>query len=158
LAAPRHNPPYGKLALGNYPQRQYGDRTASLRSLARLAEAGNPILIFPQGAHIQPEAERAGDPAAQFRPGVAHLSAALNAAVVPFGLAGTERVMPPYLEDYQGLTIAGIPVAIKRGPLAIAFGAPLTPVPGEAPTAFAARLQEASFRLARQAEQALRGS
>jgi len=53
------------------------------------------------------------------------------------------------------LVIAGVPVSIRRGPLAIAFGEPLESVPGEEPQAFALRLQEASFALARQAEAAL---
>jgi hypothetical protein len=63
--------------------------------------------------------------------------------------------MPPTLEGYTGPTVAGIPVSIRRGPLAVAFGAPLRPEPGESPAAFAARLQEVSFALARRAEAAL---
>ena len=91
----------------------------------------------------------------RFRPGVSFLAQALDAAVVPFGLAGTERVMPPYLEEFTGRVIAGVPVKFTRGPLAIAFGPPLTRAPDEPPRAFAARLQEASYALARQAEEAL---
>ena len=148
---------YSMLAFGVYPLRQYGERDASLRGLARLAAAGNAVLIFPQGAHTRPEDERAGKPEARFRPGVAHLAAALEAAVVPFGIAGTERLMPPFVEEFKGLKIANIPVAVRRGPVALAFGAPLTPQPGETPQEFTARLQEASFALSRQAEQALSG-
>ena len=148
---------YGVLAYGLYPLRQYGERDASLRGLVHLAQAGNAVLIFPQGTYATPEQERAGHPAAAFRPGVAHLAAALDAAVVPFGLAGTEGVMPPLLEGYQGPRFAARPILLRRGPLAIAFGAPLRLEPGETPPAFAARLQEASFALTRQAEQALRG-
>jgi long-chain acyl-CoA synthetase len=146
---------YGVLAHGLYPLRQYGERDASLRGLVRLAEAGNAVLIFPQGTYARPEQEQAGDPAVAFRPGVAHLAAALNAAVVPFGIAGTEQVMPPDLQGYHGPTIFGRPAVLRRGPLAIAFGPPLTPDPGEPPPAFAARLQSASYRLTHQAEEAL---
>jgi 1-acyl-sn-glycerol-3-phosphate acyltransferase len=146
---------YSILAFGLYPLRQYGEQETSLRGLVTLAEAGNAVLIFPQGAHIRPAQERAGDPAARFRPGVAHLAAALDAAVVPFGLAGTERLMPPFLAEFKGRVIAGVPVALTRGPLAIAFGAPLTVQPGESPQAFAARLQEVSYALTRRAEEAL---
>ena len=46
----------------------------------------------------------------------------------------------------------------KRGPLAIAFGAPLRRAEGESPRAFAARLQDASYALTRQAEAALEGA
>ena len=146
---------YAMLAFGLYPLRQRGDREASLRRLAEIANAGNAVLIFPQGIHARPERERADDPATRFRPGVAHLAAALEAVVVPFGLAGTERVMPAHLDDYKGLVIAGIPISIRRGPLAIAYGAPLTLQPDEAPAGFAARLQAASYALTRQAEAAL---
>jgi len=146
---------YGRLAFGLYPLRQRGQREASLRGLARLAEKGNAVVIFPQGLHAKPEAERSGDTSVRFRPGVAHLAAALQAAVVPFGVAGTDLLLPPEREVFHGLVIAGVPVSIHRGPLAIAFGEPLRPGPGEEPQAFALRLQEASFALARQAEAAL---
>jgi hypothetical protein len=46
-------------------------------------------------------------------------------------------------------------VALRRGPLAIAFGAPLMLQPDESPHAFAARLQAVSYALTRQAEQAI---
>jgi 1-acyl-sn-glycerol-3-phosphate acyltransferase len=146
---------FGVLAFGLYPLQQYGGRAGSLRRLAQLAEAGNAVLIFPQGHHIRPADEQAGDSEAAFRPGVAHLAVALDAAVIPFGLAGTEHLMPPFLNEFKGLVIAKIPVAIRRGPLAIAFGAPLTPHPDEPPPVFTARLQAACFALAREAEAAL---
>ena len=146
---------YGILAFGLYPLRQFGERGTSLRGVVRLAKAGNAVLIFPQGVHAEPERERTGDPAVRSRPGVAHLTAALDAAVVPFGLAGTEVMIPARLEGFQGRVIGGVPAAITRGPLAIAFGAPLTLERGESPDAFAARLQEASYALTRLAEQAL---
>ena len=146
---------YAVVAFGLYPLRRGAEAEASLRGLARLAGAGTAVLIFPQGTHARPEQERAGDLAIRFRPGVSFLAQALDAAVVPFGLAGTERVMPPYLEEFTGRVIAGVPVKFTRGPLAIAFGPPLTRAPDEPPRAFAARLQEASYALARQAEGAL---
>ena len=146
---------YGVLAFGLYPLEQTRERDVSLRGLVRLAEAGNAVLIFPQGTHSRVEQEHADDPAVRFRPGVAHLAAALDATVVPFGLAGTEQVMPAFLEEFSGPVIAGVPVSLKRRPLAIAFGQPLRLEPGEEPHAFAGRLQEACYALARQAEQAL---
>jgi 1-acyl-sn-glycerol-3-phosphate acyltransferase len=146
----------GILTFGLYPLRQHGEREAGLRGLVRAAAAGNAVLIYPQGTHATIERECAGDPAVRFRPGVAHLAAALDAAVVTFGLAGTEAIMPPRVpEGFRGLVLAGIPVALRRGPLAIAFGAPLRLAPGESPQAFAARLQDTCYALARRAEQAL---
>ncbi len=146
---------FGTLAFGLYPLKQYGDRDASLRGLARLAADGSPVLIFPQGQHVSPEMERAGDPEARFRAGVGHLAAALEAVVVPFGLAGTERLLPVHQEGPPGPQIAGIPLQIHRAPLAIAFGPPLVLGPDESPQAFAARLQDVCYALTRQAEQAL---
>jgi len=144
---------YAILALGLYPLRQYGDQDVSLRVLARLVQQGNPLLIFPQGQHTSPANERSGDPSASFKPGVGHLAAALDASVVPFGLAGTERLTP---EDQKPWFMVGdTPILIRKGALAIAFGQPLKLEPGESPPAFTHRLQEVCFALTRQAEAAL---
>ena len=63
--------------------------------------------------------------------------------------------MPITDEAYQGPNIAGIPVKLRKGPLAIAFGHWLAPEPGETPVAFTRRVQDACFALTRQAESAL---
>ena len=147
---------FGTFALGLYPLRQYGDQDTSLRGLAQLAQEGHAILIFPQGKHIRPEAECAGDPEAGFKAGVGHLAAALHATVVPFGLAGTEVVFPNV--DRAPLMIGDIPVVLRKGPVAIVFGAPLTMESHEAPTGFARRLQDVCFALTREAEAALQPS
>ena len=89
------------------------------------------LLIFPQGQHARPERERAGDPSVGFQSGVGHLVASLDAVVVPFGVAGTEHVMPAFLDTFKGKVVAGVPVAWRRGPLAIAFGEPLCLGPNE---------------------------
>jgi long-chain acyl-CoA synthetase len=150
---------YGILAFGLHPILQHADREASLRRLVRAAGRGNSILIFSQGTHADPARERAGDPALDFRPGTTLLATALDAPVVPFGLAGTETVMLPYPPPgFKGPVIYNIPIWLRRRPLAIAFGPPLRLAPGEAPQAFTARLQAASYALTRQAEQALNPS
>jgi hypothetical protein len=51
--------------------------------------------------------------------------------------------------------IAGIPVLIARGPLAIAFGSPLTLQTSQSAEAFTAWLQDVCYALTRHAEQAL---
>jgi long-chain acyl-CoA synthetase len=149
----------GKLVtvgFGLFPLRQYGGQDESLRRLAQIADAGNSILIFPQGHHADPAAEQRGDPDAAFKPGIAHLAIDLALPVVPFGLAGTEGVVAPRVPDnFKGRVIAGIPVQYHRRNVAVAFGAPLVPATGETVTAFTLRLQEACFALARQAEAAL---
>jgi 1-acyl-sn-glycerol-3-phosphate acyltransferase/acyl carrier protein len=148
---------YASLAFGLFPLRRQGGYGGDLQQLARLMSAGNALLIFPQGRHSRPEQERAGDPAVDFQPGVAVLAQSLDALVVPFGLAGTERMMPAFLETFRGMVIARtIPLAIRVGPLAIAFGDPLSPRPDEEPSAFASRLQVVCYDLTRRAEAALR--
>jgi hypothetical protein len=64
-------------------------------------------------------------------------------------------MMPPFLEEFRGPVIAGVPVAFKRGPLAIAFGPPLVVGHDEEPASFANRLQTTCYELTRAAEQAL---
>jgi 1-acyl-sn-glycerol-3-phosphate acyltransferase len=146
---------YTILAFGLFPLRHDGHGRESLDDLARVAAAGNAPLIFAQGQHARPEQERAGDRAVRFRQGVAYLSDALDAPVVPFGLAGTERVMPAFLDDFKGRVIAGVPVAYRRGPLAIGFGPPLRRAPDETPRAFTERLQATSYALTRRCEAAV---
>jgi 1-acyl-sn-glycerol-3-phosphate acyltransferase len=149
-------PWYGILALGLYPLRQHADTEASLRGLARVAVAGNDLLIFPQGIHVRPDDERARRAGTRFHPGVAHLACALGIPVVPMGLAGTERIMPYKPSDFRGRLVAGIPVSITRGPLAIAFGPPVTCESNESAETFTMRLQTECFALTRRAEDALR--
>jgi 1-acyl-sn-glycerol-3-phosphate acyltransferase len=148
-------PWYGMLALGLYPLRQHRERQASLRGLARVIPAGNDILLFPQGTHATPEQELADDRSVRFRPGVYYLASTFSVKVVPFGLAGTEKVMPYNPSEFRGPLLAGIPLVIHRGPLAIAFGAPMTCAEGETADVFDSRLQRTCYALTRQAESAL---
>jgi 1-acyl-sn-glycerol-3-phosphate acyltransferase len=144
------------LAFGLYPLDQYRNRDASLRGLVDLARHDNAVLIFPQGRHVAAALEQAGDSAAHFRPGVGQLAAALDAVVVPFGVAGSDAIIPPNPPPgFAGPVVAGIPLTMRRGPLAIAFGPPLRPGPDEDPRAFAARLEVTCFVLSRRAEDAI---
>jgi 1-acyl-sn-glycerol-3-phosphate acyltransferase len=149
------SPWYAVLAFGNFPLFQTRHQEASLRQLVRVAQAGNAILIFPQGTHARPEDERAGNPSARFRTGVAHLAEALDAPVIPFGLAGTERVLPPTLDGYEGPTVGGVPLRAKPGPLAISFGEAMRRGPAESADAFTERLEAECFLLTRLAESRL---
>lgn len=98
----------GILVFGLYPLRPVGQREESLRGLARLGTQGNVLLVFPQGRHTHPDEE------APFKPGVAHLAHSLEAPVVPFGLAGTERVISPGVDYRSGLAFQGVPLELKR--------------------------------------------
>jgi long-chain acyl-CoA synthetase len=147
---------FGVLAFGLHPIDQNRGREASLRALVRAAQSGGgSILIFPQGTHATIEAELADDPSVRFRTGVVRLAEALDLEVVPFGLAGPERVIPPSPVEHRGLSAHGIPLTVHRAPLAIAFGAPLRLGPDETTQAFVARLQDRCFSLTREAERAI---
>lgn len=146
---------YAVAAFGLFPLLRTGDRDASLRQLVRIGRAGNVVLIFPQGRHCTSEEEISCDPLATFKPGFAYLAEALGAGVVPFGLAGTEQLIPPQTDGFEGRVIAGVPVQLSRRPLAIAFGQPLIQEPTEEAQEFSARVQGACFALTRQAEAAL---
>jgi long-chain acyl-CoA synthetase len=147
---------YTAAAFGLYPLDRLGQREGSLRRLAELARLGNAVLIFPQGTHARAADERGDPPAVRFRSGVAHLAEALAAPVVPFGLAGTDTAMPAFLDDFKGPVIGGVPVAIKRTPLAIAFGPPQHAKSDETPQQFTERLEGISYTLAARADAELR--
>ncbi len=145
---------YVAAAYGLYPLDRLAHREASLRRLATLARRGNAVVIFPQGTHARPADERGDPPAVRFKTGVAHVAEALGAPVVPFGLAGTEEAMPPFIGDVTGPIIGGVPVSLKRTALAIAFGPPQSPAPDESAQQFAARLEGLAYGLAAQADAA----
>ncbi|MBV9174548.1 MAG: AMP-binding protein [Chloroflexi bacterium] len=147
---------YASAAFGLYPLDRSRHREASLRRLAALAREGrgNAVLIFPSGTHARAADERGEPPAARFKTGVSHIAEALEAPVVPFGLAGTEQAMPAFLEEFRGPVIAGVPVALKRTVLAIAFGPPQRQAPGESAQAFAERLERLCYALAARADAA----
>jgi long-chain acyl-CoA synthetase len=148
---------YAAAAFGLYPLDRLSQREASLRRLALLARDKNAVLIFPQGTHARPTDERGDPPPVRFKTGVAHVAEALDAPVVPFGLAGTEEAMPPFLDNFRGPVIAGVPVALKRTRLAIVFGPPQRQAPGETAQEFAERLERVSYDLAAQADSARGG-
>ncbi len=146
---------YAVAAFGLFQLEPAGDRDASLPRLLRVAQPGNAVVIFPHGRHARAQEEIEGNPLANFKAGFAHPAEALDAAVVPFGLAGTEIMMPAFLEHFEGRVVARIPVTIRRTRLAIAFGAPLRQDAGEDAHQPTARVQHASFQLTRQAEAAI---
>jgi 1-acyl-sn-glycerol-3-phosphate acyltransferase len=112
------------------------------------------VPIFPQGIHARPTDERGNPPAVRFKTGVAHVAEALGAPVVPFGLAGTEEAMPPFVADVKGRIIGGVPVSLKRTSLAIVFGPPQRQARDESAQQFAERLEQLSYGLAAQADAA----
>ena len=66
--------------------------TAPLEAAARALEAGEVVVVMPQGTI--PRGPEFFDPVLTGRPGAARLAKATGAPVLPIGLWGTERVWP----------------------------------------------------------------
>lgn len=96
-------------ALGGFPvTRGTADREA-LRSAQELLEAGESMIVFPEGTRQE------GDTVGEVYDGAAFLAARAGARVVPIGISGTEAAMPPG---------ARFP---RRSRVAIVVGEPLDP-------------------------------
>jgi 1-acyl-sn-glycerol-3-phosphate acyltransferase len=75
-------------SLGAFPvHRQSADRE-SLRRAQRVLEAGEVLILFPEGER------RSGPVVGDLHEGVAFLSARTGATVVPVGIGGSASVMP----------------------------------------------------------------
>jgi 1-acyl-sn-glycerol-3-phosphate acyltransferase len=99
------------LGLGAFPfPRGRGCAAGLLRARGRL-EAGWHVLLFPEGTR-----SRDGRPG-PFRPGAAHLARTAGVPVLPIGIAGAHRLLPPG---------AALP---RRGPVRVRFGEPYRPHP-----------------------------
>ena len=61
---------------------------------------------------------------------------------------------PPFVADVTGPVIGGVPVSLKRTPLAIVFGPPQRQAADESAQQFAERLEGLAFGLAAQADAA----
>lgn len=87
-------PVVGQLAraLGGICVDRSGGTDRSLREARRALEAGELVLILPQGTI--PRGQAFFDPELRARTGTARLAASTGAPVVPIGLWGTERVWP----------------------------------------------------------------
>jgi long-chain acyl-CoA synthetase len=104
------------------PQREAGARQA-LRHAGELVSSGTSVLIYPEGARTE-----TGDVGA-FRPGVGMIGARLSVCVVPVGLEGVDRVLHRSW------------VWPRRGPVRVAFGAPMT-LAGDDYAALALRVEQ----------------
>ena len=75
-------------ALGSFPvHRGTADREA-LRLAQSVAEAGEPIVMFPEGTR------QTGPALAELFDGPAFIAARVGIPIVPVGIGGTERAMP----------------------------------------------------------------
>jgi long-chain acyl-CoA synthetase len=104
------------------PQREAGTRQ-TLRYIGEVAADGDSILIFPEG-------RRTADEIAPFRPGVGMMASRLDLSVIPVRIDGLDQVLHPRMRWP------------KRGPVRVAFGAPLV-LRGDDYAALAGRVEEA---------------
>jgi long-chain acyl-CoA synthetase len=88
------------------PQREAGTRQ-TLRYIGDVLSDGYSVLIFPEGKRTQ-----AGE-INRFMPGIGMIGSRLDVPVIPVRLDGLDRVLHPTMK---------FP---KRGPVRVAFGAPL---------------------------------
>jgi long-chain acyl-CoA synthetase len=88
------------------PQREAGTRQ-TLRYIGEVTAGGYSVLIFPEGKR-NPEGRMS-----PFRPGVGMIASRLDVPVVPVRLEGLDQVLDPHWKWP------------KRGPVRVAFGAPL---------------------------------
>jgi 1-acyl-sn-glycerol-3-phosphate acyltransferase len=105
------NPLFGRLitALAAFPVRRGEGDTESIRTAMSLLEAGEIVLLFPEGTRgdgvtLQPISR-----------GVALLAKRTGAPVVPVGITGTHLVMP---RDKD--------VKARKHPMVVACGKPFT--------------------------------
>jgi 1-acyl-sn-glycerol-3-phosphate acyltransferase len=96
-------------SLGGFPiNRDTADREALTQMLALLNE-GEPVVVFPEGTRrlgptIDPE---------HMRDGVAYAACRAQIPIVPVGIGGSERVMPPkakYLRPSKMVLVVGEPL------------------------------------------------
>jgi 1-acyl-sn-glycerol-3-phosphate acyltransferase len=121
----------------------------SADTAAELLEEGWNLVIFPEGG-------RSPDGWTQpFRGGAAYLARRTGRPVVPVYLHGTRHVLPK-TPDETGRAPGGSGTESKRGgrlrrsPISVLFGAPLTPDQGENAHRFSDRVEAAVATLARE--------
>ncbi len=118
----------------------------------RSAEIATELLRDNWNLVIFPEGGRTSDGWAQeFRAGAAYLALRTGAPVVPVYLHGTRRILPKRDEEHpggSGTENKGRP--LRRSPVTIMFGPPLSPEDSEDARRFGVRIERAIEVLARE--------
>jgi 1-acyl-sn-glycerol-3-phosphate acyltransferase len=71
--------------LGGFAVERDGSDTGPIRESLRFLQAGDPLVVYPEGTRQR------GRPVAQLQPGAAYLSAKTGAPIIPVGIAGAEE-------------------------------------------------------------------
>ena len=137
------------FALAAIPIERSRVNRKSVDTAAELLGDGWNLVIFPEGG-------RSPDGWTQpFRGGEAYLARRTGRPVVPVYLHGTRHVLPKSAEA-EGRAPGGSGTESRRGgrlrrsPIAVLFGAPMTPDEGESARRFSSRVDAAMATLARE--------
>ncbi len=97
-------------SLGGFPVHRDGADREALNQTLDLVQRGEAVVIFPEGTR------RTGPTidAEHLRDGVAYVASRAQVPIVPVGIGGAERVMPPkakYLRPTKMVLVVGEPMA-----------------------------------------------
>lgn len=104
-------PALGRLftALGAFPVHREGADRDALRTSVQAIEAGEPLVLFPEGSR------RSGPKVAGIFEGAAYVALRTAAPIVPVGIAGSESALG------KGLRLP------RPGPIEVVVGEPIVP-------------------------------
>ncbi len=137
------------FALAAVPIERTKVNRQSADTAAHLVEEGWNLVIFPEGG-------RSPDGWTQpFRGGAAYLARRTGRPVVPVYIHGTRRVLPKSTGSEREApggsgTESRRGSRLRRSPIAVLFGAPMTPDEGESAHRFSDRVEAAVATLARE--------
>jgi 1-acyl-sn-glycerol-3-phosphate acyltransferase len=141
------------FALAAIPIERSRVNRKSADTAADLLADGWNLVIFPEGG-------RSPDGWTQpFRGGAAYLARRTGQPVVPVYLHGTRHVLPKSVSSEEGVRPPGGSGTesrrggrLRRSPIAVLFGAPMTPDEGENAHRFSDRVEAAVATLAREVQ------
>jgi 1-acyl-sn-glycerol-3-phosphate acyltransferase len=89
-------------ALGGFPVERDGTDVGPLRDSMHILEAGEPLVVYPEGSRQR------GREIAALQPGAAYLAAKVGVPIVPVGIAGAEetfRTRPGRLPGFGRIVV-----------------------------------------------------
>ena len=99
-------------ALGAIPVRRGEADRDAMRSARRILDDGEMMIVFPEGTR------QTGDRVAGVFDGMSYLASKTGATIVPVGVAGTEKALPPgakFLHRCRTAVVVGAPIAAPEG-------------------------------------------
>jgi 1-acyl-sn-glycerol-3-phosphate acyltransferase len=89
-------------ALGGFPVERDGGDVGPVRDSLRILEAGEPLVVYPEGSRQR------GTAIAELQPGAAYLASKVGVPIVPVGIAGAEetfRTRPGRLPGFGRIVV-----------------------------------------------------